>query len=449
MPARVALVVISNHAFIPSFAQYHVAARGTRESYIGEVRKDSVDFLSACGIEVILDEWVHDVDSARTIASKLKQIDFDLLVFTVPIWPGGDSVLELAKAVANVPLVVWTPVTPLGHLCGYFEVTSDLRSLGIRFEPVFGKTREAKEQIRRFAKAAMVVKKLHVSRVAQIGYTPHAYVDVTASELDLRARFGLEIAHLDISEVHSETIKVTEEEAEEVESEFRKKVGEMKMPEKDLLLPAKICRALDKIIVKYKLNGYALSCSPMNFEIAFPCLALSKSTEEGVVGSCEGDLPSAIMLLILHEIAGKAPAVLDIDSGEIEKNIVNLWHCGHLAMSLAESPSDIAITPPLYDGEVMGPGAVLFFPIKQGKVTLANLSGKGDRMFIASGEALRLEKKKGSGGYSEVRLDSNLVDTLRIMAENGVGHHLCMVHEDIKGELIALCKILGIQSVIC
>ena len=72
---------------------------------------------------------------------------------------------------------------------------------------------------------------------------------------------------------------------------------------------------MSKIVEKYKLKGYALSCTPMCFELAHPCLALSRSTERGVVGSCEGDLPSAIMLLIMHELTDKSPGVFDIDSG--------------------------------------------------------------------------------------------------------------------------------------
>lgn len=449
MQAKIGSVVISDHVFIPSFAPYHTSMKKDRERYIREVRKDVVDFLGSLEGEVVLDEWVYNVDSARDVASKLKKTDLDLLVFNVPIWPGGDSVLELAKAITNVPLVIWTPVTPRDSLCGYFEVTSDLKSIGRTFKPVFGKTREAREQIKCYMKATTVAKKLRSVRVGQIGYAPPAFVDVTASELDLRARLGVEIAHLDMSEVFSEINKVTEEEAKEIISEFKGKVGEIEVSYEDLLAPAKICVALERVINKHKLDGYALRCSPMNFEYSHPCLAVSRSTERGIVGSCEGDLASAILMVILHEMTGNAPAVQDVDSGDIEKNVLKLWHCGHLATSLAENPKDIALTLPRYDGEVMGPGAVVFFPIKPGRVTIANLSVKGEKMFITSGEALKLEEKKGSGAYSEVKLNLNLTDVLRAMAENGVGHHICIVHGDVKSELEALCEILGIEPIVC
>ena len=147
--------------------------------------------------------------------------------------------LELAKAIVGLPIIIWTPVSgKTNTLCGFYETTSDLKSVGVNFEPVFGRTNEAKEQIRSFAKAAVVVKKLRTSRVAQIGYTPQAFVDVTGSELDLRARFGLEVAHLDISEIYSKTSKVTQEEAQQVRSEFKQKVGKMNVEEKDMMLSA-------------------------------------------------------------------------------------------------------------------------------------------------------------------------------------------------------------------
>jgi L-fucose isomerase-like protein len=449
MRAKIALVVISDHAFIPSFAPYNVSMKEKRQAYIDNVKKDTMDFLSSLGAQIVLYEWVYDVESARRIASRIKETDFDLLIITVPIWPGGDSVIELAKAISNVPIVLWTPVTPMGHLCGFFEVASDLKSLGIQFEAVFGKTPEAKEQIKSYMRVATVLKKLSKLRIGQIGYTPQAFIDVTASEVDLRSKFGVEIAHLDTSELILTMNKVTDKEVEEVVSEFKNKVGEVKVSDEELVVSAKICVALRNIINKYKLDGYSLCCSPLNFEICHPCIAVSESTEKGVPGSCEGDLPSAIMLIIMYQLTGNPPAVLDIDSGNIERNILILWHCGHLATSLAESPMNIAITPPLYEGEVMGPGAVLFFPIKPGRVTIASLNAKGDRMLITTGEALKVEKNKGSGAYSEIKLDSDLVEVLRVMAENGFGHHLCVVHGDIKTELEVICKILKISAIVC
>ena len=448
MKPTIALVTLSDHAFIPSFAPYNEGAKATRDKYIAAVRRDAADFFSTCGTEVVFNEWVNGIESARTIGARLRQVAVDLLAVTVPIWPGGDLVLELAKSIVGLPTVIWTPVSGnTNTLCGFYETTSDLKSVGVNFEPVFGRTSEAKSRIRSFARAAMVVRNLRTSRVAQIGYAPQAFVDVTGSELDLRARFGLEVPHLDVSEVYSKTSNATHEEAQQVSSEFKQKAGKMSVNEKDMMLAAKVCVALDRIVEKYKLNGYALSCAPMCYELAHPCLALSKSTEGGVVGSCEGDLPSAIMLLIMREITEKPPAVFDIDSGDIERNVLNLWHCGHLAPSLAESPSNISITPPLFGKDVMGPGAVLFFALKPGKVTLATLSGKADRMFFTSGEALRVDGEKGFGAYSEVKLDCNLIDVLQTLARNGSGHHLCVVHDDIRHELKDFCKILGISAV--
>jgi L-fucose isomerase-like protein len=445
---RVALVTLSDHAFIPSFAPYNEGARATRDEYITQVRRDSAEFFSACETEVVLNEWVNSVESARTTGARLRQDAMDVLAITVPIWPGGDLVLELAKAITGLPTIIWTPISgKTNTLCGFYETTSDLKSVGVTFEPVLGRTAEAKAQIRSFAKAAMAVRKLRTSRVAQIGYTPQAFVDVTGSELDLRSRLGLEVAHLDISEIYSKVNKVTPEEAQQVTTEFKQKAGKLNVDEKEMMVPAKICVAVDKIVEKYKLDGYALSCTSMSYELAHPCFALSRSTERGVVGSCEGDLPSAIMLLIMREITGNPPAVFDIDSGDPDRNVLNLWHCGHLATSLAESTSNITVTPPLFGKDVMGPGAVLFFPMKPGKVTLASLSGKADRIFFTSGEALKLEGEKGFGAYSEIKLDCGLIDVLQTLAKSGFGHHLCVVHDDIRDALGGFCRILGISPI--
>ena len=71
MNAKLALVTLSDHAFIPSFAPYNEGAKATRDNYIATVRRDSADFFSSCGTEVVLNEWVNGVESARVTGSRL------------------------------------------------------------------------------------------------------------------------------------------------------------------------------------------------------------------------------------------------------------------------------------------------------------------------------------------------------------------------------------------
>ena len=87
------------------------------------------------------------------------------------------------------------------------------------------------------------------------------------------------------------------------------------------------------------------------------------------------------------------------------------------------------------------------FPVKPGRATLAKLDVDGSKMFVTTGEVVRPSMSLAS--YSEIVLDNKLKDTLKMMADNGIGHHICLVHGDCRAELEALCKILGIKLIMC
>lgn len=441
-------MLISNHRHNPYYRDYFSdKRRKNSEVKLQKVRKELTEALKCLGAEAILDEWVWDVDSASKVASEIRKGDFDLVIFYTPEWTGGDAILALGQNIpADIPLILWTFVENTMELCAFFEMTSDLKAVGRRFKPIIGKTQEAMEQIKCYMRAAKVAKKLRSTKVAQIGYSPPTFVDTTACELDLRAKLGIEIVHLDIAEILSKIKKITDEEVVKIISGIKKKVGKVEVSDENLVTPAKIYAALDRMVKQYKLSGYAFRCSPMNYEYCFPCLALSMLSEKGIAGACEGDLTSAITMIILRALTGNVSVDFDIDSGKIETNVLKLFHCGHAATTLAESPENIIVTLP--SGPIKPFGAVICIPLKLGRVTLAKMDIKGEKMFIASGKVIRPQDTR-RGDYAEVKLDSDLIDLLNKMAENGVSHHLSLVYGDVTSELEALCEILEIQPITC
>jgi len=418
---------------------------------VEEGRETSVTLLKKLGAEVVLDEFVYDAESAKNVAFKLKQIDFDLLVLNVLMWPGGDTILSFIQEVpSNIPLVLWTFLTGIFALTGYYEVTSDLVAVRRGFKPIIGRSKEALEEMKNYMKAATLAKRLKTMKIGQIGYAPPAFIDATGSERELREKLGISIAHLDVSEVFREIDKVDERSAEAVISEFKKKVGKINVSNEDLVKSAKISVALDKIVKKYKLSAYALRCQPELKDYCHPCLGVIRLSDMGIPGACEGDLPAAVTMVILQELTGNPVAVFDIYSADIDKGLLALYHCGQLPTKMAENLTGITVTRPTFYGIVTGIGAVLPFPAKPGRVTLAKLDTDGSRLFVTTGNVVKpISDYPAGGAYTEVKLDHDITETLRTMAIKGVGHHLCLVHGDIKLELEDLCEILKIEPIMC
>jgi L-fucose isomerase-like protein len=411
-------------------------------SFVEKDRTITTRILEDAGLEIVMDEIAFNVDSAKSIASKAKEIEHDVLVVNVIGWAGGDAALIVARDFGNVPILLWTEPSLRMSLCGYFEFTSDFVHVGRSFKSVLGKAEDGTRSVRSFLSAVNVAKKLHRVRIGQIGYPPPGFVDATAEEIDLRVKLGVDVVRLDVSEIFSEIEQVTRTEVDRVLSEFTQR---QTVRQEELVKSIRTAKALENVFMKHGLSAAALRCLPELQKYSFPCLGLSRLSERGFPVACEGDLASAITLLILQELALQPAAVFDCDSIDSQKNTMRFWHCGHLATSLAESPERVNIQPPTYFGQRSGIGAVVCFSIKPGRVTLAKLDRKGEKMLILSGEAIRPDKSEGA--YAEVRLDVDVTNLASCMAKEGMEHHLCLVRSDVTRELTDLCQILGIKHV--
>jgi L-fucose isomerase-like protein len=104
--------------------------------------------------------------------------------------------------------------------------------------------------------------------------------------------------------------------------------GSVEPNEEDLHGAAAIYLALQEIVAEHGLDAVALKCFdllPILKNTA--CFALAKLNEDGVVAACEGDIISALGMLLLRELTGQPsflanPSTIDVEAGQI-----SLAHC--------------------------------------------------------------------------------------------------------------------------
>lgn len=100
-------------------------------------------------------------------------------------------------------------------------------------------------------------------------------------------------------------------------------VGIIEPDEGDLEGAAAIYLALKEIVEEYEVDSIALKCFdllPILKNTA--CFALAKLNEEGVVAACEGDITSALGMLLVQELTGQPsflanPSMIDVEAGQI------------------------------------------------------------------------------------------------------------------------------------
>ena len=98
--------------------------------------------------------------------------------------------------------------------------------------------------------------------------------------------------------------------------------------ENELVKALKIYEALKIIVNKYKLKGLTIRC----FDLLEPikstaCLALGLLNDEGIIGTCEGDVPALISMFLIKNLADSESFQANPSKIMVENNEIILAHC--------------------------------------------------------------------------------------------------------------------------
>jgi L-fucose isomerase-like protein len=420
--------------------------------YAAESRDALLKKLGQLGHKVIVhDRPVTESNEGLSAAAAMRKADVDLLVVLVGTFTQDPVMTNLVQNV-NVPVVFWAlPEVALkgppggpsnsGGLVGAIMNASALSKMGMRFKVIFGEPTDQKAfaKLKNTIEAVRVLKSLRTSKVGIVGYHSPGFYDGSVDEIALKQHVGTELVHIDLSEVNSTIEKIAESDAKKSHLEVTSKVLELSPEER--IRDGRIFLALKRLVEENKLDAVAVKCWP---ELKFSsCFALSRLSDAGIPGGCEGDVNATVTMLTLQRLTGQPVFLCDVFHLDEKKNTILTYHCGAAASSLASNNKEISIRK-----HAQGIGATVEFPIKPGRVTIARMgscAGKY-RMFIASGEAIRT-KQIVRGNPLEVRLDSKVDDFLKTVTSRGIEHHMLIVHGNWTEILSEMCDIAGFESI--
>jgi L-fucose isomerase-like protein len=420
--------------------------------YAAESRDALLRKLSQLGYEIVVhDRPVMESGEGLSAAAAMRKADVDLLVVLVGTFTQDPVMTNLVQSV-HVPVVFWAvPEVALkgppggpsnsGGLVGAIMNASALSKMGMRFKVIFGEPTDQKAfaKLKNTIEAVRVLKVLRTSKVGIVGYHSPGFYDGSVDEVALKQHVGTELVHIDLSEVNSMMQTIAENDAKKTHNDVTSKVLELTPEER--IRDGRIFLALRRLVEECKLDAVTVKCWP---ELKFSsCFALSRLSDAGIPGGCEGDVNATVTMLTLQRLTGQPVFLCDVFHLDEKKNTILTYHCGAAASSLASNKKEIAIRK-----HAQGIGATVEFPIKPGRVTIARMgscAGKY-RMFIASGEAVRT-KQIVRGNPLEVRLDSKVDDFLRIVTSRGIEHHMLMVHGNWTDVLSEMCDIAGFERI--
>ncbi|WP_257348185.1 sulfoquinovose isomerase [Pseudalkalibacillus decolorationis] len=363
------------------------------------------------------------------------------------------SLIEKVKA----PVIVWSVREPsvggrlrLNSLTGGNSTSHVLRCANHPFSFVFGNADEAQVQqkIKKQLRVQQVIEELKQLKIGVVGEHPPGFFFSATDEDKLHQQMGVTVTHFDLNQAFEECVKLPREKWEGAIERAEQQVIGLNRNDDTVERFAQFSTYVKEKIEKENVSALAVRCWPDFFNElgAAACSTLSQFTEDGVVSSCESDIHGSISMFILQQLSGgSAPYLGDMVHMNEASNSVVFWHCGAGAYSLAH-PSQGAKSGVHPNRKL---GFTMEFGLKPGRVTLFRVgyTPEGYRLLVMRGNALDTPQRF-NGTSVEVKLETDVNDTLYQIMEEGFEPHYALVYDDVAEELVELGRQLGLETTV-
>ena len=403
----------------------------------------TADTLKAQGIDCAnVNVVMHDLETVKLAAEKLKSIDADVLLICIATWSEDHHLLDLLSYVDKPIILRAYPAVDTGSLCCAHQIGAVFTDIGKGYEFVYGDADNVACAVKTKDIATAYALKTCMGRVriGAIGGRVKGMTEIAYDEFSIKQKLGSRVVNIDEKELTQKVADMTDAEAEALLEE-----------KKDMLAPCTVLSTKESMIESMKFYGAmkalveeydlaALSVKCYTTYMGKVCLGYSILAEEGVVASCEGDVTNALTMKIVYELSGEPVNNTDLLYLDEEKNTILFAHCGSSGFSIAGNEIELAPVRLAEDGV-----CCKFIP-KTGIVTAVNICGHGEqfRMAVMTGEAIPCGMEF-PGNPTVIKFEKPVEQINEEIMANGIGHHWMVGYGDLRAELRNFCKIQGIK----
>ena len=429
-----------------------------------ELRKDGrVDVLVA-------DELVHSVKTAQNEAAKLRDKGVDGTIFSYGVFAFPNFSAIAAKN-GKGPYLLAANLNPdWPGMVAMLAAGGALHHLGIEHYRASGDFRdpEVLQKIVTFGRCAKVVSRLNGQKYGLIGGRSLGMYSATVSMQDWQKKFGVDIDHMDQSEIVRIAETIPEEKVEKAFEWLTDNVGAIYYDDKKLT-PEKLktqirhYEALKEIVKQNEYDFVGVKCHyEMSRHYCTECISAAfmndpydwDGPKEPVVFACEADSDAALTMQMLKLLTNDPVIFMDVRHYDSEYGVMVFCNCGSQSTYYAglskddprENLKNVKLYPCL--DIYAGGGCHVNCMTKPGKATIARLNrteGKY-RMTIIPAEFVTLPEEKMAETTKEwPHVFAKLPFDYRIFLDKFDANHCHAVYGDVADELKMICHMLDID----
>ncbi len=283
------------------------------ESRKGEL---TARLTKACPNIEFLPATAQNADEARKLLDSDSDID-GYLVYMIGIWTGA------AKAIAAAGRPTIFADDLYAGSGEFLTAYADAKRNALK---VAGVSSSRFEDIAQAAKCFECLRKLRESLVLDVTERETLWGDPAA----IAEMFGTKVQKIGAAELNEAYTKADRAEAERWANRWIRGARKVVEPTRDEVnKSAAIYLAMQDLMQQHRAQALAIDCLTLFYGgklPAYPCLGLFQFNNDGLVGACEGDLPSTLTMLLMTYLVGRPGYISDpvIDTA---KNQIIYAHC--------------------------------------------------------------------------------------------------------------------------
>jgi L-arabinose isomerase len=461
-PPRIGLVAGGLAAYWPQFP-------GLYDQVLASTRRVA-EKLAGFGGELVDAGFVEDATQAGPAGDKLRAAACDLVVYFVPTYLTSSMVLPVAQR-AGTPVLVLNlqPTASMDHdtvdtgkwlaycgACPVPEIGNTFLRAGIGFRSVSGHLDDERawEKVRRWVRAAGVVRTLRTGRFGLMGHLYPGMLDVSTDLTLLPTRLG---GHVEVVEFDDLRECVNAVSPDEVETVLRRARATFDFDETvdpdDLRWGATVAAGLDRLVAEFSLDSLAYYHRGLAGELherlgAGMILGSSLLTARGIPAAGEYELRTSVAMLILDRL-GAGGSFTELQALDFDRGHVEMGHDGPAHLAISEG-RPLLRGLGTYHGK-RGWGVSVEFDVAHGPVTVLGLAQLRDgslKLVASQGDVVDGPLLKIGNTTSRVDFHVDPGEWTDAWSASGIGHHWALGTGHRVEELRAVASLLDMELTI-
>lgn len=344
------------------------------------------------------------------------------------------------------------------------EIVNSLYRMGIKpLDCIVGNLYNddrAWNKVQTWCEIANVYNKLKNDHIGLLGHTYEGMLDMNSDPTMFEGPFGAHVEHLEMEDLELLVNLVTDKEIEV-------KIGEImntfelpdpkydpitsKVTKEDIIWPAKVSVAMDKLVYNYRLTGLAYYYRGLNnnFERLHAGMIIGNSllTSKGISVAGEYDLKNCIAMLITDRLGGGG-SFAEIHPIDFIEDFVLVGHDGPHHLMIAEGKPILRKLSVLHGKRGYGPSVE--YKIKAGPITMLGLTQNSENKFkfvVAEGESLPGLIPATGNTNTRGKFKPDIRTFLERWSLEGPTHHFALGVDHLSEKMEMLAKWLKIEIV--